>query len=65
MAITGSLVSGNFNTYVFEFIRDGEGQSQRLYLDSLYHVPTIGYGFALAIYNPDAVLGSRYSLRSD
>tara|TARA_B100000686_G_scaffold354820_1_gene467444 strand:+ start:1071 stop:3002 length:1932 start_codon:yes stop_codon:yes gene_type:complete len=50
MTIIKKIISGNFDEYVFDFIAGGEGfEEGKIYIDPLYDIPTVGYGFALSL----------------
>lgn len=49
MTISATIVSGDFEQFVKDFIKGGEGLSEVIYIDTNEtYVPTWGYGFALA-----------------
>lgn len=49
MSIIKKSISGDFDEYVIDFIKDGEGFRSEIYLDTpTTAIPTIGYGFSLA-----------------
>lgn len=61
MAIVKTSVQ-DFDAELLSFVTNGEGSKPQAYLDSLYHVPTIGYGFAIGIRNQSTGV---ITLRSD